>query len=208
MSNVIELHCVNRAWLNCRSQVWRILFLLLLTISVSTRLQHSRNQGMAVQPSSVCCEMTNETLHILSSSAEQTRRVFCSGGGGRDDVLEEKFCEAVLKPKASRRCSNKRCRGRWKVGKWSQVTQCDDIHTLYCFKKMPTFSAPRRAERAARREASSACGGSATRRRRGRWPPRPRPRPPASARTPRSPAPRGFATRTTAPSHGKVGDKY
>ena len=33
LSTVTELHCVYRAWLNCRSQVWRILFLLLLTSS-------------------------------------------------------------------------------------------------------------------------------------------------------------------------------
>ena len=56
----------------------------------------------------------------FSFPAEQTRRVFCSGGG-RENILEEKYCEAVLKPKTSKRCSNKRCRGRWKVGKWSKV---------------------------------------------------------------------------------------
>jgi hypothetical protein len=52
-------------------------------------------------------------------SAEQKRLVFC--GRPDDEEMDEKYCEAVLKPKSSRECTNKRCKGKWKEGEWSEV---------------------------------------------------------------------------------------
>jgi len=46
------------------------------------------------------------------------RQVLC--GSDQDQPTDERFCEAVLKPRASKTCRNKQCKGKWKAGQWSE----------------------------------------------------------------------------------------
>ena len=50
----------------------------------------------------------------------QSRNVYC-GSQETHNVLDEKYCEAVLKPKSSQTCRNRKCKGVWKVSDWSEV---------------------------------------------------------------------------------------
>ena len=61
-------------------------------------------------------------------SGFQTRNVFC-GSQTNNKTLEEKYCEAVLKPRSSQTCHNRKCKGLWKVGNWSEVGE----NTLQCY---------------------------------------------------------------------------
>ena len=36
-------------------------------------------------------------------------------------MLDDRFCEAVLRPRSTRTCYNRRCVGRWEEGEWSKV---------------------------------------------------------------------------------------
>ena len=51
----------------------------------------------------------------------QTRVVFC-GSKVSNQTMEEKYCEAVLKPTSSQTCHNRKCKGSWKIGNWSEVS--------------------------------------------------------------------------------------
>lgn len=55
---------------------------------------------------------------IATRTAFQTRDVICAV---KDKALDDKYCEAVLRPRSSQTCHNRRCRGIWKVGAWSEV---------------------------------------------------------------------------------------
>ena len=59
-------------------------------------------------------------LHIKLLLGFQSRNVYC-GSQETKNVLDEKYCEAVLKPKSSQPCRNRKCKGAWKVGEWSEV---------------------------------------------------------------------------------------
>jgi hypothetical protein len=46
--------------------------------------------------------------------------VFC-GSKVSNQAMDEKYCEAVLKPTSSQTCHNRKCKGSWKIGDWSEV---------------------------------------------------------------------------------------
>ncbi|XP_071743859.1 protein madd-4 isoform X1 [Lepeophtheirus salmonis] len=55
----------------------------------------------------------------------------------KDNNLDDRFCEAILRPKASRQCNNPKCEGKWHVGSWSECsTPCGNngtrIRTVKC----------------------------------------------------------------------------
>ena len=56
---------------------------------------------------------------------------------------EDKYCEAILRPKTSRTCVNKRCKAVWKAGKWSEVSKLFVVvpPTVYAnyLNKFPVF---------------------------------------------------------------------
>ena len=54
-----------------------------------------------------------------SISGFQTRNVRCLVG--LNTTVEEKYCEAVLKPTSSRTCNNEQCRAIWQAQAWSEV---------------------------------------------------------------------------------------
>ena len=60
-------------------------------------------------------------LYITFNLGFQTRSVYC-GSQQNNETLDEKYCEAVLKPRSSQTCHNKNCKGIWKVGVWSEVS--------------------------------------------------------------------------------------
>ena len=49
----------------------------------------------------------------------QTRDVRCAVG--HNTTVEEKYCEAVLKPTSSRTCNNEQCKAIWQPQQWSEV---------------------------------------------------------------------------------------
>ena len=64
----------------------------------------------------------------------QTRDVRCAVG--QNTTVEEKYCEAVLKPTSSRTCSNDQCRAIWQAQQWSEVK----IQTKHFLKALGTSS--------------------------------------------------------------------
>ena len=55
---------------------------------------------------------------IAKRTGFQTRDVFCAVA---DKTVDDKYCEAVLRPRSTQKCRNRRCKGIWKTGLWSQV---------------------------------------------------------------------------------------
>ena len=55
---------------------------------------------------------------IAKRTGFQTRDVFCTVG---DKTVDDKYCEAVLRPRSTQKCRNRRCKGVWKTGLWSKV---------------------------------------------------------------------------------------
>ena len=55
---------------------------------------------------------------IAKRTGFQTRDVFCAVG---DKTVDDKYCEAVLRPRSTQKCRNRRCKGIWKTGLWSKV---------------------------------------------------------------------------------------
>ena len=49
------------------------------------------------------------------------REVRCVAGG-KNTTVDEKYCEAVLKPVSSRTCSNEQCKAIWQAQAWSEVS--------------------------------------------------------------------------------------
>ena len=65
-------------------------------------------------------EYVIEFNFALSHEGVLHREVSC--GLNEGDPMEERFCEAVLKPRASKTCRNKQCKGTWKASQWSEVS--------------------------------------------------------------------------------------
>lgn len=60
---------------------------------------------------------------IAKRTGFQTRDVICSIGTTTDNTtVDDKYCEAVLRPRSSQTCFNRRCRGIWKTTQWSQCS--------------------------------------------------------------------------------------
>ena len=55
---------------------------------------------------------------IAKRTGFQTRDVFCSVA---DKTVDDKYCEAVLRPRSTQKCQNRRCKAIWKTGLWSKV---------------------------------------------------------------------------------------
>ena len=72
---------------------------------------------------------------IAKHTGFQTRDVMCS----IDDfkTVDDKYCEAVLRPRSSQTCFNRRCRGIWKSSPWSKVSnfynQCSQLFSYSSF---------------------------------------------------------------------------
>ncbi len=62
---------------------------------------------------------------FLQCCKQVSDRYPCSGFIVRDNfsfsTLDDKYCETVLRPRSSQNCFNRRCRGIWKAGEWSEV---------------------------------------------------------------------------------------
>lgn len=88
-------------------------------------------------------------------AAFQTRNVTCSINNGKL-TFADTFCEAILRPKTSRSCFNRKCRGRWTSGKWSKV----------CFKQKCYFIGKPSicTEMTSFLQCSASCGDGARRR--------------------------------------------
>ncbi len=100
-------------------------------------------------------------FNVVVVSAKQTRLVFCGVEDGEE--LSERYCEAVLKPKNTRTCTNKRCKGKWMVGKWSEVGAHNHRGLTRSISLTPitSYSVRRPAVRGASIAPSSAPGGTA-----------------------------------------------
>ena len=81
------------------------------------RLQSAKKPGFFCLSSGEYLIKFNFTL---SHEGVLHREVSC--GLNEGDPMEERFCEAVLKPRASKTCRNKQCKGTWKASQWSEVS--------------------------------------------------------------------------------------
>ena len=83
----------------------------------------SRKTGVKHERAAICPLKSSPFLNTsdVSFSGILHREVVC--GSSEDQPIDQRFCEAVLKPRASKTCRNKQCKGRWRAGNWSEVRQ-------------------------------------------------------------------------------------
>lgn len=68
----------------------------------------------------------NQSKCVSRKTGVLHREVSC--GLNEGDPMEERFCEAVLKPRASKTCRNKQCKGTWKASQWSECQgECGQV---------------------------------------------------------------------------------
>ena len=59
---------------------------------------------------------------IAKHTGFQTRDVLCSVADKTKKAVEDKYCETVLRPRSSKTCFNRKCKGIWKTDQWSKVS--------------------------------------------------------------------------------------
>ena len=59
---------------------------------------------------------------IAKHTGFQTRDVLCQVAENKKAV-EDKYCEAVLRPRSSKTCFNRKCKGIWKTSPWSKCSE-------------------------------------------------------------------------------------
>ena len=75
---------------------------------------------------------------IAKHTGFQTRDVLCSVADKTKKAVEDKYCETVLRPRSSKTCFNRKCKGIWKTNLWSKVSQKHSLieitKTKFCFE--------------------------------------------------------------------------
>merc|ERR1711953_262015 len=59
---------------------------------------------------------------IAKHTGFQTRDVLCSVADKTKKAVEDKYCETVLRPRSSKTCFNRKCKGIWKTDQWSKCS--------------------------------------------------------------------------------------